>query len=204
MGLSSMRPLLPEVQQTRASISSVVQFSLAQLVLPVSAPTPSSESEGMTLLMPHSCFWLGIFFSLLEMSRRMEFGQTESQGTFVESTICIHGFSIWGFNQLWIKNLKTFRKARDVTGKLLLSYPTLGDTITSQPRSQGRESQYLKPSGRRQDVCVTQDINISPECHARERGAVAMAFCSWSNSILPLLPTMLPSTLQLPVGMGDR
>lgn len=84
MGLSSLRPLLPVAQQTRASFSSLFLFGLAQPGLPVCAPTPSSESKVMKLLMPHSFFQLGIFFSLKRsMSRRMEFSQTESWGTSV-------------------------------------------------------------------------------------------------------------------------
>lgn len=37
-----LRPLLPIAQQIRASVSGLVFFILAQLILPVFAPTPSS------------------------------------------------------------------------------------------------------------------------------------------------------------------
>lgn len=81
MHLSSLRLVSLAAQQTRASVSSLVLFNLPQPGLPVCDLTISSESKVMKLLMPHSCFQLGVFFSLKRnMSRRMEFSQTESQG----------------------------------------------------------------------------------------------------------------------------
>ena len=81
MRLSSLQPVLLAAQQTRASGSSLVLFNLPQPGLPVCDRTISSESKVMKLLMPHSCFQSGIIYSLQKnMSRRMEFSQTESQG----------------------------------------------------------------------------------------------------------------------------
>lgn len=81
MRLSSLRPAFLAAQQTRTSVSRLVLFNLPQPGLPVCDLTISSESKVRKLLMPHSCFQLGILFSLKKnMSRRMEFSQTESQG----------------------------------------------------------------------------------------------------------------------------
>lgn len=83
----------------------------------------------------------------------------------------------------------------DNAGNLLLSCHTLGAPITSQPRSQGRNSQYhFKSSGRRYYVCVTWEINVSSECHVGENWMMIVAFHSGLNSILSLIPTLCPST----------
>lgn len=129
MRLSSLQLVFLAAQQTRASGSSLVLFNLPQPGLPVCDLTISSESKVMKLLMPHSCFQLGIFFSLKKnMSRRMEFSQTESRGTSVQSILHIHGFCIWELNQLWIlnnqgKNSRKFQNAKQIcyTNKYLHS-----------------------------------------------------------------------------------
>ena len=94
MRLSSLRLVSLAAQQTRASVSSLVLFNLPQPGLPVCDLTISSESKVMKLLMPHSCFQLGVFFSLKRnMSRRMEFSKLSLKGTSVQPILHIHGFS---------------------------------------------------------------------------------------------------------------
>ena len=99
MRLSSLRLVSLAAQQTRASVSSLVLFNLPQPGLPVCDLTISSESKVMKLLMPHSCFQLGVFFSLKRnMSRRMEFSKLSLKGTSVQPILHIHGFCIWELN----------------------------------------------------------------------------------------------------------
>lgn len=56
----------------------------------------------------------------------------------------------------------------------------------------GIPSYHFRSTGRRHNACVTWGINISLECHAEECWMMTMALRGWSNSILFLIPTVLP------------